>query len=141
MSTPGSPNPDLGDAAIPPYDKDDSGSVQDSPISKSSGKGGPETSTDTYGSSTGNPGRIVSDEEKGGVGDTDMDPKGALGGIGTSINASGEEQGGGIGQSGQDSGQEGTKGASGRPKGTTGDETSGVSESADDGGMGQGQGG
>lgn len=111
-----------------PGDKDDSGSVQDSPISKSSGKTGP-----TY------EGRIVSDEEKGGVGDTDMDPKPAMG-SGESISSRGEDQGGGIGQSGQDSGQTGTKGA-GRPTGTTGDETSGVSTSADDEGMGQGQGG
>ena len=128
MSTPGSPNPDLGDAAVPPYDKDE-GNPQENPISKSSGKTGPVYE-----------GRIVSDEEKGGVGDADMEPEAALN-VGGSINARGEEQGGGIGQSGQDSGQEGTKGASGRPKGTTGDETSGVSQSADDEGMGQGQGG
>ena len=129
MSTPGSPNPDLGDTPIPPYDNKSEPPVQENPISKSSGKTGPVYE-----------GRVASDEEKGGVGDTDMNPKPAMG-SGESISSRGEDQGGGIGQSGQDSGQEGTKGASGRPKGTTGDETSGVSDSADDGGMGQGQGG
>jgi len=123
MSTPGSPNPDLGDAPVPPYDKDE-GTPQESPISKSSGKTGPVYE-----------GRIVTDEEKGGVGDADMEPEAALN-VGGSINARGEEQGGGIGQSSQGSGGEGRKGASGRPTGTHGDETS-VSESADDKGMGQ----
>lgn len=108
---------------MPPYDKDESDPIQDAPISASSGKTGPVSE-----------GRVVSDEEEGGVGDTDMEPEPALG-VGSSINTSAEDQ------SKQESGQEGTKGASGRPVGTHGDESSGVSESADDTGRGQSQGG
>ncbi len=134
MSTPGSPNPQP-QGLTPPYDKEE-GDPQQSPISRNTGKDHPETSSDTLGSSTGNPGRIVSDEEKGGVGDTDLEPGPAMG-AGEHISTAGEQQGGGIGQARQDSGQEGTKGASGRPAGTHGDATSGVSESTDDTGIGQ----
>ncbi len=101
----------------PPYDRENA-TVQEDPISKSSGKTGPVSE-----------GRVVSDEEEGGVGDTDMEPEPALG-VGGSINTRGEDH------AGQTSGQEGTKGASGRPVGTHGDETS-ISESADDTGRGQ----
>ncbi|MDQ3152340.1 MAG: hypothetical protein M3R63_11680 [Actinomycetota bacterium] len=94
---------------IPPYGKDESDPIQDAPISASSGKTGPVSE-----------GRIVSDEEEGGVGDTDMTPEPALG-VGENISTRGESHAG-------QEGKEGTKGASGRPTGTTGDETSGVSE-------------
>ncbi len=133
MSTPGSPNPQP-QGVVPPYDKDES-NPQENPISKNTGKDHPETSADTYGSSTGNPGRVVSDEEKGGVGDADMNPKPVMG-VGEHLSTAGEDQGGGVGQARQDSGQEGHKGASARPAGSHGDDTS-ISTSADDTGIGQ----
>ncbi len=119
MSTPGPPQQEP-QGLTPPYQKEE-GDPQQNPISRDTGKGGPETSADTYGSSTGNPPRIVSEEEKSGVGDTDLEPEPAMG-AGAHITTGGEEQGGGIGQPRQDSGVEGTQGASGRPAGKHGDE-------------------
>lgn len=58
-------------------------------------------------------------EEQGGLGDADLAPE-PVKGAGESLTKSGEAQ------SGADSGEQGTKGASGRPHGTHGDETSGV---------------
>ncbi len=114
MSTPGPPQQEP-QGLTPPYDKEE-GDPQQSPISRNTGKDHPETSSDTLGSSTGNPGRIVSDEEKGGVSDTDLAPGPAMG-AGEHLTTSGEDARGG-----PDKGQEGTKGASGRPAGTPGDE-------------------
>lgn len=61
----------------------------------------------------------TSGEGQGGLGDADVAPE-PVKGTGESTTKSGEAQ------SGADSGQQGTKGASGRPHGTHGDETSGV---------------
>ena len=58
-------------------------------------------------------------EEQGGLGDADLAPE-PVKGAGESLTKSGEAQ------SGADSGEQGTKGASERPHGTHGDETSGV---------------
>lgn len=106
----------------PPYAKDE-GTPQENPISKSSGKTGPVSE-----------GREISDEESGGVGDTDMNPDPALG-VGESINRRGESVG-------KDSGEEGTKDPSGRPYGKQGDEgrTVGQADTATDTPM-AGQGG
>lgn len=71
-------------------------SIQENPISRSSGDREPE-----------GPGRVVSDEERDGVSDTDMEPEPALG-VGESINRRGESFA-------KDA--EATKGASDRPVG------------------------
>ena len=81
--------------------------VQEDPISRSSGVSGTSSS-----------GGTPSGE---GVGDTDVEPEAAQG-VGERITESGEER------SGQDAGEEGRKGASGRPYGQQPDEESGISE-------------
>jgi len=80
-------------------------SIQTDPISKSSGDREPE-----------GPGRVVSDEERGGVSDTDMAPEPALG-VGENINRRGE--------SFADHAEE-TKGRSERPVGKTDDHDTGT---------------
>jgi hypothetical protein len=121
MSTPGRPEQQT-QGVTPPYDKDEP-PVQENPISRSSGDI-EETSRENEVSSTGNPGRIVSDEERGGVGDTDTEPEPALG-AGEHLTRAGERL------AGQDAGEEGRKGAAQRPHGQQPDE-SGISEQSDE---------
>jgi hypothetical protein len=121
MSTPGPPEQDV-QGVTPPYEKDEP-AIQENPISRSSGDIA-ETSPDDEVSSTGNPGRIVSDEERDGLGDTDVEPEPSLG-VGEHLTTAGEDQ------AGQDAGEVGRKGASGRPHGEQPDE-SGVSEQSDE---------
>jgi hypothetical protein len=111
-----------GRGVDPPYDKDEP-AVQESPISRSSG-GSAEASPENEVSSTGNPGRVVSDEDRGGVGDADVEP-GSAEGAGEHLTTAGEDQ------TGQDAGEEGHKGESGRPYGQQPDE-SGISEQEDE---------
>lgn len=89
------------------------GPIQENPISRSSGGGGPVQE-----------GRVVADEERDGVGDTDMEPEPALG-VGESISRRAED----IARAEDEPGREdaGTKGASDRPVGvSTPDDVSGV---------------
>ena len=113
MSTPGSPE-QQAQGVTPPYDKEEP-PIQENPVSRSSGDGdaGPP-----------GPGRIVSDEERSGVGDTDMEPEPALG-VGEHLTRAGESL------AGQDAGVEGHKGESARPHGEQPDE-SGISEQGDE---------
>lgn len=87
------------------------GTPQEDPVSRSSGGGdaGPP-----------GPGREVSEEERGGVGDTDTEPEPALG-VGEHITRAGESL------AGQDTGEEGRTGPARRPLGRQPDE-SGISE-------------
>jgi hypothetical protein len=111
MSTPGPPEQEA-QGVTPPYEKEEP-PVQENPISRSSADSPSEW-----------PGRVVSDEERTGVGDTDMEPEPALG-VGEHLSTAGESW------AGQDAGEEGRKGASGRPHGRHSDE-SGVSEQRDE---------
>jgi hypothetical protein len=90
-------------------------SPQENPISRSSGEGdaGPP-----------GPGREVSEQERTGVGDTDTEPEPALG-VGEHLTRAGESR------SGRDAGEEGRKGASGRPHGEQPDER-GITEQDDE---------
>ncbi|WP_219413818.1 hypothetical protein [Pseudonocardia nigra] len=106
----------------PPYEKEEP-AIQENPISRSSGDSA-ETPPENEVSSTGNPGRVVSDEERDGMGDTDMAPEPALG-VGEHLTTAGEDR------SGQDAGEEGRKGESGRPHGKEPDE-SGISQQPDE---------
>jgi hypothetical protein len=113
MSTPGPPE-QQAQGVTPPYEKDEP-PIQENPVSRSSGDGdaGPP-----------GPGRVVSDEERGGLGDTDMEPEPALG-VGEHLTRAGESL------AGQDAGEEGRKGEAARPHGTQPDE-SGISEQRDE---------
>jgi hypothetical protein len=121
MSTPGPPGQEA-QGVTPPYEKEEP-PIQENPISRSSGDIA-ETPPENEVSSTGNPGRVVSDEERGGVGDTDMAPGPALG-VGEHLTRAGESL------AGQDAGEEGRKGESARPHGRQPDE-SGISEQRDE---------
>jgi hypothetical protein len=113
MSTPGPPG-QQPQGVTPPYEKEEP-PIQENPISRSSGDGdaGPP-----------GPGREVSDEERTGVGDTDMEPEPALG-VGEHLTRAGESL------AGQDAGERGRKGVSQRPHGEQPDE-SGMSEQSDE---------
>jgi hypothetical protein len=112
MSTPGPPEQEVS-RPTPPYDKDEP-PVQEDPISRSSG-----TSDDPEW-----PGRVVSDEERTGMSDTDTEPEPPLG-VGEHLTAAGEER------SVPGAGVEGRKGAAARPHGEQPDE-SGMSEQRDE---------
>jgi len=89
--------------------------IQENPISRSSGDGD---------AGAPGPGRVVSEEERTGVGDTDMEPDPALG-VGEHLTRAGESR------AGQDAGEEGRKGESDRPHGRQPDE-SGIAEKPDE---------
>jgi hypothetical protein len=112
MSTPGPPE-QQAQGVTPPYEKEEP-PIQENPISRSSGVSDePEW-----------PGRVVSDEERTGVSDTDTEPEPALG-VGEHLTRAGESL------AGQDEAEEGRKGAAARPHGEQPDE-SGISEQADE---------
>jgi hypothetical protein len=113
MSTPGPPE-QQAQGITPPYEKEEP-PIQENPVSRSSGDGdaGPP-----------GPGRVVSDEERDGVGDTDMEPEPALG-VGEHLTRAGESL------AGQDAGEEGRKGAAQRPHGEQPDET-GIGQQEDE---------
>jgi hypothetical protein len=111
MSTPGPPEQEA-QGVTPPYEKEEP-PIQENPISRSSAD-----------SPSDGPGRIGSAEERDGVGDTDMEPEPALG-VGEHLTTAGESR------AGQDAGEEGRKGVSGRPHGEQPDR-SGVSEQRDE---------
>ncbi len=113
MSTPGPPE-QQAQGVTPPYEKEEP-PIQENPISRSSGDGD---------AGAPGPGRVVSEEERTGVGDTDMEPEPALG-VGEHLTRAGESL------AGQDTGEEGRKGAAARPHGEQPDE-SGISEQADE---------
>jgi len=107
---------------IPPYNREDQGTPQENPISKSSGDSG-DTAGPSEVATTGGSGRIPTKEEEGGLGDTDLDPQPVMG-AGEHISHAGERT------SGADSGEAGQKGPSGRPEGTT-DEGPGIGAKQD----------
>jgi hypothetical protein len=112
MSTPGPPE-QQAQGLTPPYEKEEP-PIQENPISRSS-----DVSHEPQW-----PGRVVSDEERSGVGETDMEPEPALG-VGEHLTRAGESL------AGQDAGEEGRKGEAARPHGRHPDESS-VSEQRDE---------